>query len=159
MAHLVLSGIPPEGLDLGSEESSWLRLNEREVSVACVELMAVAEVGTRHDCTGSMYCWINDWAWLSIFRLIWCVPLIMMPVCGNLFCYLCCILLVTKLWNEKTWAKLPKKTLEEAPGTVWNPYVCTNSTVLKKSSSFEKATFQFSEEAFRFSETICSAHG
>ena len=50
MAHLVLSGIPPEGLDLGSEESSWLRLNEREVSVACVELMAVAEVGTRHNC-------------------------------------------------------------------------------------------------------------
>lgn len=49
MAHLVLSGIPPEGLDLGSEGSSWLRLNEREVSVACVELMAVAEVGTRHD--------------------------------------------------------------------------------------------------------------
>ena len=49
MAHRVLSGIPPEGLDLGSEGSSWLRLNEREVSVACVELMAVAEVGTRHD--------------------------------------------------------------------------------------------------------------
>jgi len=64
MAHLVLSGIPPEGLDLGSEGSSWLRLNEKEVSVACVELMAVAEVGTRHDCiplvTGGMYCWIHE---------------------------------------------------------------------------------------------------
>ena len=103
MAHLVLSGIPPEGLDLGSEESSWLRLNEREVSVACVELMAVAEVGTRHDCiplvTGShsMYCWIHEH-----FQAHAVHATKMMPVCGNLFCYLCCILLVTKLWNQKT---------------------------------------------------------
>ena len=53
MAHLVLSEIPPEGLDLSFEGSSWLRLNRRDVSVACVELLAVAEVGTS-TCLGAI---------------------------------------------------------------------------------------------------------
>ena len=59
MAHLVLSEIPPEGLDLSFEGNSWLRLNGRDVSVACVELLAVAEVGTRHYYMSGCYVYVR----------------------------------------------------------------------------------------------------
>ena len=48
MAHLVLSGVPSPSLDLDSEGESWLRLNKKEASTGCVELLAVAEVRVTH---------------------------------------------------------------------------------------------------------------